>query len=140
MSPDYRMAALLGFPLTNSSANPSKINHAGALDFSGGGGECRKHAAKGWLRLGGEFMNKLLLCLFALTAFHAQAKAIDPVEACQMECGRKYNECLAQNAAKPIELAKCEARRVRCICDCSKKYEQSGGAGGEIKLPYDRSE
>jgi len=42
MSPDYRMAALLGFPLTNSSANHSRMNHAVALDFSGGGGGKRE--------------------------------------------------------------------------------------------------
>ena len=73
-------------------------------------------------------MNRLLVCLFPLTALCAQAQAIEPVEVCQLECVRKFDECLARNAVNPIMLAKCEAQRVKCICDCS-KYELTGGGG-----------
>lgn len=69
-----------------------------------------------------------------MAAFYAQAKAIEPVEVCQLECVEKFKECLARNAANPVGLAKCEARRVKCICDCS-KYELAGGGGADKRFP-----
>lgn len=79
-------------------------------------------------------MNRLLLCFFSLTAFHVQAKAIEPVEVCQLECIKKFDLCLARNAANPAGAKKCLEQRTKCLCDCS-KYELTGGGGADGRLP-----